>query len=184
VSAYFKNDPTNGRVNTTYSPFGVGAAMTFEGWALRRNVNLAHSILSGDGATAPQLALSTSDTTVLWNPNRSGSSGNLLQPNTAGYPSAVWRHFAVTFDDTAHTAEWFQDGESIQAATTGMRALGATPGNLVFGTLPAGEPFTGRLAHLAVYPTVLSAAAIRSHADYPGEREWRLNGTTWVPVAA
>lgn len=75
-------------------------------------------------------------------------------------------HAAVTITDSGANvdAELFLDGVSVGTATLAA----ATIGSLSYMTLGGGfsSPFTGTLAHAAVYPTtVLSGAAIADHAE-------------------
>ncbi len=78
-----------------------------------------------------------------------------------------WLHVAVTFDD-ANTARFYLNGE-LRGTVAGKKPARVAPVWLQIGCAEPIESdfWRGRLAHVAVYPRVLSVEQIRDHFEKP-----------------
>ncbi|MDQ3934300.1 MAG: carbohydrate binding domain-containing protein [Actinomycetota bacterium] len=169
------------RVTTSYNPFAVGSARTFEGWAKRDNSGSWDMLFGGSGTYAPVLYLQQNQAAMHFHPD-----------STAGYVSwsnmpavGTWFHWSLVFDDGANRAELFINGASRGSLTTTV-PYNSNPGTFTIGYTTPDNEFSGSLDDVAVYSRALSAAEVgQLYQPNPFAARtafWRLNETSG-PVA-
>jgi hypothetical protein len=182
---------TSDYVSSTYSPFVNGATRTFEGWSKRDTDTTLDMLFGGSSSDqgAPYLTLGGEfghpANRVIWAP--SGNNGAATWWDNAWPGTGQWVHWALVFNQAAHTAELFINGQS-----KGVKTL-ATPYSASPGTFNTGiwralngayYGFDGQMDEVAIYERGLTAAQIQAHyalssyetqtqADAPAA-EWRL----------
>jgi hypothetical protein len=82
-------------------------------------------------------------------------------------PDKKWYHFAYTYDRDAAVAKIYIDGVEAGSDTTmsGVSAYTANVWRLGGRGDDSGDRWSGRMSHAAIYPTALSAAEVKRHAD-------------------
>jgi hypothetical protein len=82
-------------------------------------------------------------------------------------PDKKWYHFAYTYDRDAAVAKIYIDGVEVGSDTTmsGVSAYTANVWRLGGRGDDSGDRWSGRMSHAAIYPTALSAAEVKRHAD-------------------
>lgn len=168
---------TSQAITSSAGLFVPGASRTMMGWA-QRDAATSGTIWGGDGTSgqAPRFAFAANGDVSFLPTGLSGTIG--VWPFAVPMVGTPF-HWAITFNPVTGVAELFINGLSRGtqvllpnwSATAGNFKLAAWPGTVV-------EYFDGKLAHTAVYDSILSAGSIAQIANSgfgraPG-RDWGL----------
>lgn len=144
---------TANKITTTYAPFATGSQRTFMGWATVATLAGSFNVFGGLGANAPGLTANDSLNGATWLTATGANAGW-----TGSWPTLLTVFWALTYDDSAHTAELFINGTSrgVVSTTSGY----VTPGNLQIGQGHNTFFWSGLQSDFVVYERLLSPGAI------------------------
>lgn len=148
-------DGTDDRVTTSYAPLSNGTTRTFSGWAYRDNTSAYHSLIGGVSGGA-WLTLNSGDQTVYFSADGFSTSVNWA---SAWPGNTQWVHWALIFAEGSDSVSLYLNGTLV---STQAYATAYSPNNsaLVFGAYATFFPFDGKMAHVAVFESALTAAQI------------------------
>ncbi len=144
---------------TTFVPIGTplsnGTNFTLEAWVFAAATGASHNILS-------------SSNNVFWVSGGTlygGIAGSYTLVSSASFPTSVWKHVALTFNDSTNTMRLFINGAQVNENTSVTQTY--TSETLRIGShVNAGTPvsfWSGRIAQVRVYNAALSAENLLSN---------------------
>lgn len=153
-------DGSTGYVSTNYQP--TFDAITVEVWAKGLYADFGENtrVLAAGGAGGSGFDF--------YADNNSGiyleQGGTSYKPGWGNVPfDGNWHHFALTWDGS--TVVSYTDGVQTGSAAAAHGPITCTNPLSIGAYSPGGDFFPGDIAHVAVYPTALSAARIQAHYD-------------------
>lgn len=150
-------DGTSGYITTT-APGPSGNTFSVDGWA-----NIAAGSPAGSRIVSTGTGTSGVEIYTAAGPAVTAAAGNGNTTATVTSPAltAGWHHIAVTYNGA--TLALYIDGAAAGTASlTGPVTAG--PGPVTIGrSYNTGSYLAGSIAHVAVYPTALSAARVAAH---------------------
>ena len=151
-------DGSDDKVSSTYAPFTNGTTRTYTGWAWRDSATYA-DLFGGDGhATAAPRIYIDPGTTLQWQPDAGG--GGALAFTSVWPGNGQWVHWALVFDESTDATWLYLNGVDAGSGYA-TAAYPATSGNFNLGyALTAGNPFDGKMAHVAVWERALTPTEI------------------------
>lgn len=160
--------PLNGWSRTPGVDFNTQVAQT---WEVLFNATtlpavLMYAMTMSDNTVAGIALGMNSDGTMTANVN--STTGGAFATSGKAYNDGKWHHAAATFDPTNKRSTLFIDGVQVASATGGT-FWNPSPtyvqlGGVVNGSTASGG-WTGSLAHVALYPGILTPARIAAHAS-------------------
>jgi Concanavalin A-like lectin/glucanases superfamily/Calcineurin-like phosphoesterase len=161
-SASFNGTSSYARVPSS-SSLDMTSAVTVEFWAKRRTISNGYQVIVGK----PGNGQSKFENYAVWLFNNKyqaffGNGTSYVTALTPAVNDTNW-HYVVATDDGS-TVRIYLDG-ALKASTPTTLALTPNPNPLNIGRTNSGNPyfFNGWLDEVAIYPTALSATAIRAH---------------------
>ncbi len=134
------------------TPLSSGASYTLEAWVYASNVSSSHNIIS-------------SSNNVFWVSGGTlygGVGGSYFLVSSASFPTGVWKHVALTFNDSTNTMTLYINGAQVnQNTNVTLSYIGETLriGSHISGGSPVSF-WNGKIAQARVYNTALTAANI------------------------
>jgi hypothetical protein len=139
------------------TPLSNGTDFTKEAWVNADIVTAARNILS-------------SESNVFWN-NGSTLSGGVDDSyslvTSASFPTLVWRHVVLTFDDAVNTMRLYINGVQV-SQNTGVTLSYVSEIERIGAHFFGGNPVSfwdGKIAQVRVYEAALSAAQVQQNFD-------------------
>ncbi len=135
------------------TPLSSGTNYTLEAWVYATNVSSSHNIIS-------------SANNVFWVSSGTlygGLGGNYTLVSSASFPINVWKHVALTFNDSTNTMTLYINGTQVNQNTSVTQSFTGGETLRIGSHVSGGSPvsfWTGRIAQARVYNTALSAADI------------------------
>jgi hypothetical protein len=186
---------TSQYISSSYNPFANGTTRTFEGWANRDTETTLDTLVGGQSAdqSAPILDLGGEgghpSGQVTWSPAGPSAPGAVWEGAWPG--TGQWVHWALTYDQSAGTAELFVNGDS-QGAKSLSTPYPSTPGNLRVGSWGGSNGtqygFDGQMDEVAVYDRALDPSELESQVGNGKPRtvttttEMFVDHTTHLPT--
>lgn len=142
-------------VTTTYD--GFTGSITATGWARRNDTLAGHPLIGSTNGVLSEVLLrcTSGDTSIDWWPD---TNINQVTWATGTIPTASNFHWALTYVNATLTSELFING--VSKGTKVSDAGWNSPGEVCWGAWQGGDTLTGRMSHVAFFPTVLSSASI------------------------
>jgi hypothetical protein len=135
------------------TPLSAGTNFTKEAW------------VNADVVTAGGRNILSSASNVFWN-NGSTLSGGVgdqyFQVTSASFPTSVWRHVVLTFDDAVNTMRLYINGVQV-SQNTGVTQSYISQTERIGAHFFGGSPVSfwdGKIAEVRVYDKALSAAEV------------------------
>ncbi len=134
------------------TPLSSGTNYTLEAWVYATSVASSHNIIS-------------SSNNVFWiaaGTLYGGVGGSYQLVSSANFPTNVWKHVVLTFNDTTNTMTLYINGTAVnQNTNVTLSYIGETLriGSHISGATPVSF-WTGNIAQARVYNTALSAANV------------------------
>lgn len=158
-------DGTDDWIKTTFAPYVNGTIRTFEGWAYR-DTNATIDVLVGGevSGTGPFLRLVAGSNDVVFDMDSSGGASAATW--TGAWPgTAQWVHWMLVANETGDAAKLYINGALVSSQSP-LDPYNASPGNFKIGAmgLTTGNPFDGKICHVAVYTDDMSPYAAGHYA--------------------
>jgi hypothetical protein len=137
------------------TPLATGTNYTIEAWVNATSTASSHNIVSS--ASTPFWVSAG----VLY----AGIAGSFSLVSSASFPTNVWKHVAVTFNDTTNTLTLYVNGSQVSQNTNVTQTYTSETmriGSHVSGSTPTSF-WNGKIAQVRVYNTALTAANILSN---------------------
>ncbi len=151
-SIVFNGTSTNVPIGT---PLSSGTNYTLEAWVFASSTASSHNIIS-------------SANNVFWVSSGvlyGGLGGTFNLVSSASFPTNVWKHVVLTFDDAANTMTLYINGSQVsQNTNVTLSYIGETLriGSHVSGSTPVSF-WNGKIAQARVYNTALTAENVLSN---------------------
>ena len=162
--SYWDFNGTTDYVTSSFPAFPSGADRSFEAWVYRDTSDTEDVIFgSDDASTSPRISFPSGTNSLFFDPD--GANGGAVTITSSGIGSVgSWKHLVLTFYDPADTVNVYLNGSLVASGTTAEH-FNASAGNLRVGASaksPASH-FNGKIAEVAVYPEILTAAKVFNH---------------------
>ncbi len=136
------------------TPLGVGTTeYTLEAWVYATNTSSSHNIISSSN----NVFFISSGTLY------GGVGGNYTLVSSASFPTNVWKHVALTFNDSTNTMTLYINGSAVNQNTSVTQSFTGGETFRIGSHVSGGSPvsfWNGRIAQARIYNTALSAANI------------------------
>lgn len=135
------------------TPLSAGTNFTLEAWVYASSTTSSHNIIS-------------SSSNVFWVSSGTlygGIAGSYTLVSSAGFPTGVWKHVALTFNDSTNTMTLYINGTQVNQNTNVTQSFIGGEILRIGSHVSGGTPvsfWNGRIAQARVYNTALSAANI------------------------